>query len=111
VVDLDAALMQQVLGVPERKRESDTDHLSSEHRTEAMPPKLHRLVADLDATLVQQVLDVPEREREADAQYDRQADDLGRRLEVLEGAGFGHVGTLLGALPRLKLGLSDRGRG
>jgi hypothetical protein len=64
--------------------------LGGEDRAEAVPPEPDRLVADLDAALVQQILDVPERERETDVHHHRQADDLGRRLEVLEGAGFGH---------------------
>ncbi len=45
---------------------------------------------------------------ETDMEHHRQADDLGTRLEPLEGAGFGHCGTLAGALSRLKPGFSDR---
>jgi hypothetical protein len=82
--------------------------LGGEHRAEAMPPKSHCLVADLDAALVQQVLDVPQREREADVQHNRQADDLGGRLEPLEEAGLGHVGMLTSPLPRLKPSSFDK---
>ena len=53
-----------------------------------MPPEPHGLVADLDAALVQQVLDITEREREADVHHHRQADNLGARLEPLEGEAF-----------------------
>jgi hypothetical protein len=66
-----------------------------------------RLVADLDAALVEQILNVPQREWEADVHHHRQANDLGARFEVLEGVGFGHLGTLLSPLPRLKPSSSD----
>jgi hypothetical protein len=79
-----------------------------EERAKAMPPKPDGLMADLDAALMQQVLDVPQREREPDVHHDRQADDLGRRLEVLEGAGFAHLGTLLSPLPRRKQSSPDK---
>jgi len=42
-------------------------------------------MADFDATFVEQVLDVSKRQREPHVHHDREADDLGRRLEVLEG--------------------------
>ncbi len=53
---------------------------------------------DVDAPLVQQVLHVPQRERVADVLHDRQADDLGRGLEVAENAGVAHSGPA-SALP------------
>jgi hypothetical protein len=80
-----------------------------EDRAKAMPPKPDGLMADLDAALVQQILDVPQREREPDVHHNRQADDFGRRLEVLEGAGFAHLGTLLSPLPRRKQSSPDNG--
>src|SRR6056297_1444010 len=82
--------------------------LGGEHRPKPVPPEPNRLVTDLDTTLVQQILNVPERQREPDVHHDRQADDLGRRLEVLEGVAFGHLGTLAGAMPRLKPSSSDK---
>ena len=38
---------------------SPTD-FSSKHRTKAVPPEPHRLVADIDATFMQQILDIAE---------------------------------------------------
>ena len=34
--------------------------LSSEHRTEAVPPEPHRLMTDVDAALVEQILHLPQ---------------------------------------------------
>jgi hypothetical protein len=73
-----------------------------------MPPVADRLVAHLDTALVQEVFNIPERKREPDVQHHRQADDLRARLEPLEGAGLGHRRRLVGPLPRLKPGLSDK---
>ena len=58
--------------------------LSSEHRPEPVPPEADRLVRDIDAPFVEQVLDVPKRERKPDVHHHRQADDLGRSLEIFE---------------------------
>ena len=54
------------------------------------PPEPHRFMRDIDSALVQQVLDIPKRERIADVHYHRQADDLGRSLEVAKNAGIAH---------------------
>ncbi|MCX7342214.1 MAG: hypothetical protein NT037_17210 [Hyphomicrobiales bacterium] len=48
-------------------------------------------MGDVDPALVEQVLHVPERERIADIHHDRQADDLGARLEVSKDAGVAHA--------------------
>src|SRR6056297_1346059 len=85
--------------------------LGGEDRTEPMPPEPDGLVADVDAALMEQVLDIPQREREANVEHHRQADDLLARLEVLEGAGFAHTGTLTNPLPCLKRTSFDRARG
>jgi glutathione synthase/RimK-type ligase-like ATP-grasp enzyme len=58
--------------------------LSRKHRTEPVPPEPHRLVADIDATLEQQVLDLAQRKRISDTHHHRQADDLGRTIEIAE---------------------------
>ncbi len=50
-------------------------------------PDLRALVANVDAALVSQAIDVAQRKREADKHHYRQADDLGGRFEVTEGAG------------------------
>jgi len=73
-----------------------------------MPPEPHGLVADLDAALVPQVLHVAERKGKSDVQHHRQTDDFRAAVEVLEGAGFGHLRTLLGPLPRSKQSSPDK---
>ena len=64
--------------------------LSREQRTKPIPPKPNRFVADLDAALIQQVFDVAPRQRVSNIHHNRQADDIGRRLEVPERAALGH---------------------
>ena len=75
-----------------------------------MPPKPHRLVADVDPSFVQKVLHVAKREREPNVHHYRQANDLGRGLEVTERAGFEHLGRLSGRPSLLKIICSDRAR-
>jgi len=58
--------------------------LRGEHRTEAVPPVPDRLVADIDATFEQQIFDLPQRQRIADLYHHREADYLGRAVEVTE---------------------------
>ncbi len=58
--------------------------LRGEHRTEAVPPAPDRLVADIDATFEQQIFDLPQRQRIADLYHHREADYLGRAVEVTE---------------------------
>jgi hypothetical protein len=72
-----------------------------------LPPKPDGLVANLDAALMKQILGFPQRKREADVQHHRQTDDLGARLEPLEGASLGHGRTLFSPLPRRKPSSSD----
>src|SRR6056297_3130124 len=83
-------------------------YLGGEDRTEPMPPEPDGLVADVDAPFMEQILDVAKRQREPDVQHHRQADDLWARLEIAEGAAFGHLRTLASALTRLKPSSSDR---
>ena len=58
--------------------------LRGEHRTEPVPPEPDRLVADIDATFEQQIFDLPQRQRIADLYHHREADYLGRAVEVTE---------------------------
>jgi hypothetical protein len=74
--------------------------LGREHRPEALLTETHHLVADLDAALVEQILNVPQRDWEADYIITARRMDLGARLEVLEGVGFGQLEKLLSPLPR-----------
>ena len=68
--------------------------LSSENRPEPVPPEPHRLVGDIDPALVKQILYIPQRKRVAKVHHNRQADDLGRRLEIPENAGVAHTARL-----------------
>ena len=59
-------------------------------------------MADVDAALVEKVFDIAQREREPDVQHHRQADDLGRRLEIAERRTFYHGRTIPGTQTLLK---------
>jgi hypothetical protein len=56
-------------------------------------------MADIDATFMQQILDIAKGKWKPDIHHHRQADDLRRRFEVTEWAGFFHSKTLSLALP------------
>jgi hypothetical protein len=53
-------------------------------------------MGDVDPALVQQVLDVPQRQWVSDVHYHRQADDLGRRLEVAKDVRVAHAWEAIG---------------
>jgi hypothetical protein len=79
--------------------------LIGEHRTEAIPPEPHCLVTDVDAPLEQNILDLSQRQRIADVHHHREADHLGRAVEITEGIAHRRR---LGILARsLKLIYSD----
>jgi len=59
--------------------------LRGKHRTETAPPEPHRLVADVDAPLREQIRDLSQRQRIADVHHHREADHLGRAVEIAEG--------------------------
>jgi hypothetical protein len=59
--------------------------LVREHRTETVPPEPHCLVTDVEAPLEEQIFDLPQRQRIADILHHREADDLGRTVEISEG--------------------------
>src|SRR5918994_7774671 len=82
--------------------------LRGEHRTEPVPPEPHRFVADIDPAFEQQILDLPQRQWIADVYHHREADDLGRAVEVAEG--IAHSPRLRTALTRLKPICSDNAR-
>jgi hypothetical protein len=79
--------------------------LVGEHRTEAIPPEPYRLVADVDAPLEEQIFDLPQRQRIADIHHHREADDLGRTVEITER--IAHRRTLRNAPAQLKLIYSE----
>jgi len=58
--------------------------LGGEQWTEPIPQEPHRLVADIDASFKQKILDLPQRQRIPDIHHHRQADHLGRRVEITE---------------------------
>ena len=64
---------------------------SGEHWVETVPPISNRFVADVDAAFVQQVLHIPERERKPDVRHNRQANNLGTAVKVLEWIAFCHA--------------------
>ena len=82
--------------------------LGGEYRAETVPPVPDRFVADIDSALVQQILDVSQRKWKPDIQHDRQADDLGGRLEIAERAAFGDLEMMRRGPSRLKPVSSDR---
>jgi hypothetical protein len=58
--------------------------LRGEHWAEAVPPESHCFVADVDTALEQEILYLPQRQRITDAHHHREADHLGRRVEITE---------------------------
>ena len=82
--------------------------LRGEQWAEPVPPEPNRLMADIDATLVQQIFDISKRKWITHIHHYRQADDFGRRLEVLEWVAFCHLQKLNCHSARLKLVSSDR---
>jgi hypothetical protein len=61
---------------------------SGKNRAKSIPPAPQSFVADVDPALVQQVLDIAERKWKSNVHHDRQADDLGAAMKVLEGGLF-----------------------
>jgi len=59
-------------------------YLRGEHRTKPVPPEPHRLVADIDAALAKNILDLAQRQRIPDVHHHREANNLGRRVEISE---------------------------
>jgi len=59
--------------------------LRGEHRAEPVPPETHGFVADVDAALEQQILYLSQRKRIPDVHHHREADYLGRTVEITEG--------------------------
>ena len=47
-------------------------------------------MADVDAALVQKIFDVPQRQRKSDVHHNRQTDDFGAAVEILEWVVFCH---------------------
>ncbi len=75
---------------PHRLNPASTD-LSREKRSEAVLPEPYRLMGYDDTPLMQQVFNIPQRKRVSDVHHYRQADDLGRGLEIPEDAGVAHA--------------------
>src|SRR4030042_5858811 len=82
--------------------------LFCEHRTEAIPPEPYCLVADVDAPLEQDILDLSQRQWIADIHHHREADHLGRAVEITEG--IAHRRRLRILARRLKPIYSDNAR-
>ena len=58
--------------------------LRRKHRAKTVPPDTYHLVVDIDASFMKKILDLPQRHRIPDADHHRQADHLGRRVEITE---------------------------
>jgi hypothetical protein len=56
--------------------------LRGEHRTKPVPPKPHGFVADIDTALEQQIFYLSQGQRITDVHHHREANDLGRRVEI-----------------------------
>jgi hypothetical protein len=80
----------------------------SKHRAKSIPPVPQSFVADVEPVLMQQVLDIAERKRKSNVHHDRQADDLGAAVIVLEGVCFRHERRLRSRPARLKQICSDK---
>ena len=64
---------------------SPPSDLASEHRPKRIPPVPHRFVTNIDATFGQNVFNLAQRQRIADVQHHREANDLGRAVEITAG--------------------------
>ena len=62
-IDLHVDLINMPSPVAKATQPADplTTDVGSEHRTEAVPPQPHRLVAEVDAPLKEQILHIPQR--------------------------------------------------
>ena len=59
-------------------------YFRGEHRTEPVPPEPHRLVAEMDTALAKNILDLRQRQRIPDVHQHREANNLGRQVEIPE---------------------------
>jgi len=78
---------------------------SREFKTEPVLPGTYFLAADVDATLKQRTFDLPQRKQIADVHHHREANYLGRTVEIPQW--ILHCRTLRNAAPRLKPIQSD----
>ena len=80
---------------------------SGKQRAKPIPPEPDRFITDVDTSFVQKVFDVPQRKRKANVHHDRQANNLGAAVEILERIAFCHDQTLQTHPARLKSNPSD----
>ncbi len=59
--------------------------LRRKQRAKAIPPVPHRFVRDVDAPFVEQVFDLSQGQWKSNTQHHREADYLGRAVEITEG--------------------------
>jgi len=84
-IDPDKHLVQVPTLVRNRSSLNTTfSNLRGKHRTETVPPEPHCLVTDVEAPLEENILDLPQRQRIADIHHHREADHLGRAVEITE---------------------------
>jgi len=87
-----------------------SSNLRRKHRPKSVPPEANSLVANIDTALVQQVFQISKRKWITHIHHHRQADDFGRRLEILEWVAFYHPATLICRSARLNQFSSDSAR-
>ena len=66
------------VGMAAHSRYSLAPDIGCEHRTEAIPPEPHRLMADVDPSLEQQVFDIAQRKRKPHIHHYDKAEHLRR---------------------------------
>ena len=59
--------------------------LGGKQRAKAVPPVPYGFMADVDAPFEQNIFDLTQRQRIADIRHHREADYLGRAVEITEG--------------------------
>ena len=74
--------------------------LRGEHRAEPVPPQPYCLMANIDAALEQDILNLAQRQRVANVHHHREANNLGRRVEISKW--IFHPETLRTDRPRIK---------
>jgi hypothetical protein len=81
--------------------------LSGKQRAETVPPETDSFMANINTAFVQQIFHISKRKWITHIHHNRQADDFGRRLEVLEWVAFCHSVKLDNRPARLNQVSSD----
>ena len=79
--------------------------LRAEHWAEPIPPESHSLATDVVATFKQHIFDLTQRKQITEVHHHREADDLGRTVEIAER--IFHPLTLRAVLLRINMSYFD----